>query len=1206
MLGDSGHYDVTKASGADAIVQLYPGLNFSNVSAWRSNNDLFLRAGASSLQLTNFFLDPQAWTFEDSLGDTTTAAALLSASSPGLASGGQFSSSEFATDGVYSTSSIGSNGGEPTTTFFNGQNVVTGSTTYAIPTLTQLETDLDVGYGGSVTVPYNYSLAANFSDGTQVSAQTVLGTLTYEFRPTFFTEESVTQANGVVLTHGSTSQTFKTNPNQPSWAGDDPAWIYSGDGGYELPARLPGYPVIPYSGQILSNDYYSTSGTLMYSYTYNPQDPTAPPTLTPTGSTVTLPSVFTQVLTYANGAETLQWTNSYQLVSDTVTTNGQTYSVAYGANGAATYTGNYTLPGLPQPVTIATLPNGETGFFGANGQLVFEGNYSNPYGLFEQISSTDNTLFSATGESINVQSDAGSLDIPNPPGSYGNSQTFNISDGKGDTTQYVYNYDTLTTSWTNADGSMGAGTFDLATHSGTETVTYSNGSYSTATNDGLGGYTIDNYNADGTLASDQWSKSDGSHGTDTFNADGSSSGTAYASDGSYTTYTNGGQGDLTTLDYTAQGQYVGDSWSRGNGSQGTDTFNIATDVFSGNYTLAGATTVAVSTTPPGGGNVLMSSVDNATLAGGTGADSLFGFGANDTLTAGSGGNLLYGSGNDDVLVSGSGNDLLIGTGNSDTLTAGSGNDTLIGAGAGDTFTISDSNTTDAISAAGGTIAVTGTNDTVTASGNDNTLNLGSGSTLTVNYGSDGDVINTSGSTVDLLATSQAVLNGSNDTLSTNAFDTYTINGTGNTVGVGVLDTVTDNGSGNTLDTLWGDDNITFGNDVSATVTGNASGNSLTLGAGDSLTASGNAIHLGDGLALDSLTGNSNTLYAGTNDTVTASGNDNTLNLAGSDTVTVNGGDNTLAVNSSTDVLTVNDSTASNTLLATVSYVLPQNVALLTLTGSGSITGTGNNLSDLLLANTGNDTLLGGTGVGVLEAGGGADVLEAQQAQAALIGSTGPLTMMTGAYNDFFAAGAGGTTVTTGASANIVSFNQGEGAMTLDATVGATDTLSLGDGINYGDLSFSQSGNDLVLTGAGSDAITFKDWYASPANQDVVTLQVLEQAASTYNPSSTNPLYNEKIETFNFANLVAQFDAARVANPTLTSWSLSNGLVAAYDGGSNTAALGGDLAYYFGTQGNLTGMNLAASDATLTDPTFGTAAQTIHPWGTISGQGPTLR
>ena len=126
--------------------------------------------------------------------------------------------------------------------------------------------------------------------------------------------------------------------------------------------------------------------------------------------------------------------------------------------------------------------------------------------------------------------------------------------------------------WSKADGSHGSDTFN-ADGSSSGTTVNADGSYSTYTNDGQGDITTDAYTAAGVLTGDTWSKADGSHGSDTFNADGSSSGSAYASDGSYTTYSNDGQGDVTNDAYSAAGLLAGDTWSKADGSHGSDTFN---------------------------------------------------------------------------------------------------------------------------------------------------------------------------------------------------------------------------------------------------------------------------------------------------------------------------------------------------------------------------------------------------------------------------------------------------------------------------------------------------------------------------------------------------------------------------------------------------------------------------------------------------------
>ncbi|HEX7636250.1 MAG TPA: hypothetical protein VF427_13355 [Noviherbaspirillum sp.] len=92
----------------------------------------------------------------------------------------------------------------------------------------------------------------------------------------------------------------------------------------------------------------------------------------------------------------------------------------------------------------------------------------------------------------------------------------------------------------------------------------------------------------------------------------------------------------------------------------------------------------------------------------------------------------------------------------------------------------------------------------------------------------------------------------------------------------------------------------------------------------------------------------------------------------------------------------------------------------------------------------------------------------------------------------------------------------------------------------------------------------------------------------------------------FGKLVAQFNQAQAANPKLSSWSLMNGLLDAHLAGSDSAALGGDLAYYFGTKGSLSGMDLATAISTVQDAQFGKNAQKVDSWNIISQSASTLR
>lgn len=95
--------------------------------------------------------------------------------------------------------------------------------------------------------------------------------------------------------------------------------------------------------------------------------------------------------------------------------------------------------------------------------------------------------------------------------------------------------------------------------------------------------------------------------------------------------------------------------------------------------------------------------------------------------------------------------------------------------------------------------------------------------------------------------------------------------------------------------------------------------------------------------------------------------------------------------------------------------------------------------------------------------------------------------------------------------------------------------------------FRKNANDLILDVGSSEQITLKDWYLRHDEQE---------RGNTADGGGSD---GNKIESFNFPNLVNSFDQARTANPTLTTWALTNGLLSFMLAGSDTAALGGDLA-----------------------------------------------
>jgi hypothetical protein len=99
--------------------------------------------------------------------------------------------------------------------------------------------------------------------------------------------------------------------------------------------------------------------------------------------------------------------------------------------------------------------------------------------------------------------------------------------------------------------------------------------------------------------------------------------------------------------------------------------------------------------------------------------------------------------------------------------------------------------------------------------------------------------------------------------------------------------------------------------------------------------------------------------------------------------------------------------------------------------------------------------------------------------------------------------------------------------------------------------------------------------------------------------------NNKNEQFNPDSLVMKFDQTLAATPELTSWALSSTLLNFHLGSSDIAAIGGDLAYQYAKQGNLSNVSLAPAQALLGNPQFGVGNQNLQPAHALQDLSPRL-
>lgn len=96
-----------------------------------------------------------------------------------------------------------------------------------------------------------------------------------------------------------------------------------------------------------------------------------------------------------------------------------------------------------------------------------------------------------------------------------------------------------------------------------------------------------------------------------------------------------------------------------------------------------------------------------------------------------------------------------------------------------------------------------------------------------------------------------------------------------------------------------------------------------------------------------------------------------------------------------------------------------------------------------------------------------------------------------------------------------------------------------------------------------------------------------------------------MQTFDFDGLVSAFDAARTADSTLTSWALTEALATQYLNGSDSAALGGDLAWGYGRYGTLSDVSFAPATSILGAAEFGTVAQVLQTPAALQDASPRL-
>jgi trimeric autotransporter adhesin len=447
---------------------------------------------------------------------------------------------------------------------------------------------------------------------------------------------------------------------------------------------------------------------------------------------------------------------------------------------------------------------------------------------------------------------------------------------------------------------------------------------------------------------------------------------------------------------------------------------------------------------------LSANVENLTL---TGASALNGTG--NELD-----NIMKGNEANNSLLGGAGNDTLEGNGGDDTLDGGAGNDQMMGGTGNDTYVV-DSVLDGVTEAAGAGIDTVQSSVSYTLSANVENLTL-TGALSITGTGNDLDnIIQGNGADNELSGA------GGNDTLNGGAGNDTLNGGSGNDVMVGgvgndtytvdsALDGVTE-AVGEGIDTI----NASFSYTLSANV------ENLNL-MGFALDGTGNALD-------NTINGNffNNTLTGG-------AGNDYLDGGLGDDTMVGGSGSDTFVVNSVGDVVTeMLLFGGTDTVRASVSYLLGSSVENLTLTGVGAIDGEGNGWNNTIIGNSADNSLYGYDGADTLNGGVGNDYLSGGDDNDTLSGEDGNDSLRGGAGNDLLLGGTGNDTL-VGVSPYAATPGQGEidtltgGAGNDIFVLGNTSHVFYDDGV--GGFGMGGESDYALITDFtdGQDSIQLKD------------------------------------------------------------------------------------------------------------------------------------
>ena len=219
-----------------------------------------------------------------------------------------------------------------------------------------------------------------------------------------------------------------------------------------------------------------------------------------------------------------------------------------------------------------------------------------------------------------------------------------------------------------------------------------------------------------------------------------------------------------------------------------------------------------------------------------------------------------------------------------------------------------------------------------------------------------------------------------------------------------------------------------------------------------------------------------TNYVGT------TGADRLSGTTGADQLVGLAGNDTYVVNNAGDIVVENLNEGTDTVQASVDYTLGDNVENLTLTGTATINGSGNELNNVITGNAAGNTLRGLGGNDTLRGGAEADALDGGEGNDRLDGGLGADQLVGGTGNDVYVVEVAGDTVLeladegTDTVQSLVDYSLGANVENLTLT-GTAATNGTGNelanvitGNAAGNTLRGLGGNDTLRGGAEADAL----------------------------------------------------------------------------------------------------------------------------------------